>query len=231
LSTKIFCDIADVKIIKEFTKKKIVKGFTTNPSLIRKAGAKDYLNYCKKIIKVCKNKPVSLEVFGDNYNQMKKQGLIIHDLGKNIYVKIPITFTNGNYTSDVLKELVKLKIKLNITAIFTMNQIKTILPIVKNSGAILSVFAGRIFDCGEDANEIMKDICNLVNKESNCKVLWASPRMAYDYINAINCGAKIITMQLSQIKKLKMFEKKLEDYSLDTVKQFLKDANESGYKL
>ncbi len=208
-----------------------IDGYTFNPSIFRKNGATNYLDYSKKIVQKSGDKPLSLEVFADDTNEMINQAKILNSLSKNIYVKIPITFTNGNYTSDVLKELVKLKIKLNITAIFTMNQIKTILPIVKNSGAILSVFAGRIFDCGEDANEIMKDICNLVNKESNCKVLWASPRMAYDYINAINCGAKIITMQLSQIKKLKMFEKKLEDYSLDTVKQFLKDANESGYKL
>lgn len=208
-----------------------IDGYTFNPSIFRKNGATNYLDYSKKIVQKSGDKPLSLEVFADDINEMINQAKILNSLSKNIYVKIPITFTNGNYTSDVLKELVKLKIKLNITAIFTMNQIKTILPIVKNSGAILSVFAGRIFDCGEDANEIMKDICNLVNKESNCKVLWASPRMTYDYINAINCGAKIITMQLSQIKKLKMFEKKLEDYSLDTVKQFLKDANESGYKL
>lgn len=208
-----------------------IDGYTFNPSIFRKNGATNYLDYSKKIVQKSGDKPLSLEVFADEINEMINQAKILNSLSKNIYVKIPITFTNGNYTSDVLKELVKLKIKLNITAIFTMNQIKTILPIVKNSGAILSVFAGRIFDCGEDANEIMKDICNLVNKESNCKVLWASPRMTYDYINAINCGAKIITMQLSQIKKLKMFEKKLEDYSLDTVKQFLKDANESGYKL
>ena len=224
---------ADGLNLDEFGKDYSIKidGYTFNPSIFRKNGATNYLDYSKKIVKKSGDKPLSLEVFADDINEMINQAKILNSLSKNIYVKIPITFTNGNYTSDVLKELVKLKIKLNITAIFTMNQIKTILPIVKNSGAILSVFAGRIFDCGEDANEIMKDICNLVNKESNCKVLWASPRMTYDYINAINCGAKIITMPLSQIKKLKMFEKKLEDYSLDTVKQFLKDANESGYKL
>jgi transaldolase len=224
---------ADGLNLDEFGKDYSIKidGYTFNPSIFRKNGATNYLDYSKKIVQKSGDKPLSLEVFADDINEMINQAKILNSLSKNIYVKIPITFTNGNYTSDVLKELVKLKIKLNITAIFTMNQIKTILPIVKNSGAILSVFAGRIFDCGEDANEIMKDICNLVNKESNCKVLWASPRMTYDYINAINCGAKIITMQLSQIKKLKMFEKKLEDYSLDTVKQFLKDANESGYKL
>ena len=150
LSTKIFCDIADIKIIKEFTKK-IVKGFTTNPSLIRKAGAKDYLNYCKKIIKVCKNKPVSLEVFGDNYNQMKKQGLIINDLGKNIYVKIPVCNSKGVFSGKIIKHLSNNKVNLNITAVYTSDQTKKILKVInKNSNVIISMFIGRASDAGKD---------------------------------------------------------------------------------
>ena len=208
-----------------------IDGYTFNPSIFRKNGAEDYLEYSKKLIKNSENKPISLEVFADDHNGMIKQAKILNSLSENIYVKIPIMFTNGAYTTGVLEELNSLNIKLNVTAIFTIDQIKKILPILNKSSSILSVFAGRIFDCGKDANKLMKEICEYVNKESRCKVLWASPRMSYDYINAIECGAKIITMQLSQIKKLQMFKKDLTEYSQDTVKQFYNDAKESGFKL
>ena len=208
-----------------------IDGYTFNPSIFRKNGAKDYLDYSKKVVSLSNTKPLSLEVFVDDKDGMIKQAKILNSLGKNIYVKIPISFTNGNFTHEVISELSNQNIKMNITAIFTIEQIRKILPIVKNKNAILSVFAGRIFDCGKDANKIMKEICHEVKNSSNCEVLWASPRMSYDYKNAINCGAQIITMQLSQIKKLKMFNKSLDDYSLETVKQFFIDAKSSGYKL
>ena len=208
-----------------------IDGYTFNPSIFRKNNAQDYLTYSKKIISKCKTKPVSLEVISDDESGMVDQAKILHSLSKNIFVKIPITFTNKEFTIRVLEKLVSNNIKLNITAIFTYEQINRILPIVKNTNTILSVFAGRIFDCGKDASQIMKDICEKVRNKSKCKVLWASPRMPYDYVNAIKCGAHIITMQLSQIKKLKMFEKSLEDYSLETVKQFYNDAKSSGFKL
>lgn len=208
-----------------------IDGYTFNPSIFKKNGANDYLDYSKELIKRSENKPISLEVFADDTDGMIKQAKILNSLSNNIYVKIPISFTNGEYTLDVLKELNSQKIKLNITAIFTLEQIKKVLPILEKSNSILSVFAGRIFDCGKDANKLMREICEIVNKESQCKVLWASPRMSYDYINAIDCGAKIITMQLSQIKKLQMFKKDLTEYSRDTVKQFFNDAKDSGFKL
>lgn len=208
-----------------------IDGYTFNPSIFRKNGAKDYLDYSKKVVSLSGSKPLSLEVFADDKTGMIKQAKILNDLGSNIYVKIPISFTNGNFTDEVISELAKNKIKMNITAIFTIEQIKKILPIVKDTNSILSVFAGRIFDCGKDANQIMEDICGEVKKVSKCQVLWASPRMSYDYHNAIKCGAHIITMQLSQIKKLKMFNKSLDEYSLETVKQFYDDATSSGYKL
>ncbi|WP_440644050.1 transaldolase family protein [Candidatus Pelagibacter sp. HIMB123] len=207
-----------------------IDGYTFNPSIFKKNGAKDYLDYSKKIISKCNTKPLSLEVIADTESEMVNQAITLSKLSKNIYVKIPITYTNEESTSSVISSLVKKNVKLNITAIFTLKQIEQILPIVKETETILSVFAGRIFDCGQDANAMMKEICNFVKKHSNCKVLWASPRMSYDYINAINSGCDIITMQLSQIKKLKMFGKSLSDYSLETVKQFHQDAISSGYK-
>lgn len=208
-----------------------IDGYTFNPSLFKKNGAKDYLQYSKKIIKKCKSKPISLEVIADNDKEMIDQAIILDSLGPNVYVKIPITFTNRKYTTSVIIKLVKQRIKLNITAIFTMNQIKEILPVVKNTSSILSVFAGRIFDCGVDANMLMRKISLILKRESKCRLLWASPRMSYDYINAKKNGSDIITMQASQIRKLKYFKKNLEDYSLETVRQFYDDASSCQYKL
>ena len=208
-----------------------IDGYTFNPSIFKKHGVKNYLEHSKQIISKCDSKPLSLEVIADEQNKMIEQAQILHDLSKNIFVKIPITFTNKEFTTQVISTLVKSNIKLNVTAIFTLEQIKEILSKVKDTNSILSVFAGRIFDCGKDASKIMKEICNYVKTNSRCQVLWASPRMTYDYINAINCGADIITMQLSQIKKLKMFNKGLTEHSLETVRQFYDDGKSSGYKL
>ena len=208
-----------------------VDGYTFNPSIFKNHGAKDYLNYSKELVSKSKNKPISLEVFADSKDQMIEQAKILNDLGNNIFVKIPITYTNQKYTTDVLEILVKNKIQINLTAIFTHNQIKRVLPILKDTQTILSVFAGRIYDSGVDASKTMQEICDYVNDKSDCEVLWASPRMPYDYISAINVGAKIITMQPDQIKKIKFFGKNLDDYSLETAKkQFFDDANSSGFK-
>ncbi len=208
-----------------------IDGYTFNPSLFKKNGAKDYLDYSKKILEKSNNKPVSLEVFADDEKNMISQAKILNKLGKNVYVKIPVTFTNKQSTIKVLKDLVDSKIKMNITAIFTIDQVKNILPVLKDSETILSIFAGRIFDCGINAIKIMQTINERVHKDSKCKTLWASPRMSYDYINAISTGTDIITMQKSQIKKLNMFNKKLEEYSLETIKTFYDDAKSCGYKL
>ena len=208
-----------------------IDGYTFNPSLFKKNGATDYLDYSKKILSQSNNKPVSLEVFADEEAGMIKQAKILNSLAENVYVKIPITFTNKQFTSKVLYELVNENIKLNITAIFTIEQINKILPLVKETDSILSVFAGRIFDCGVNATEIMKSINTKVHNDSKCRTLWASPRMTYDYINAMETKTDIITMQIEQIKKIKMFEKNLDDYSLETIKIFYEDAKSSGFKI
>ena len=208
-----------------------IDGYTFNPSIFKNQGVKDYLDYSKKLIIKSKKKPISREVFADDEKSMIKQAKILNDLGENVFVKIPITYTNKEYTDKVLETLVKEKIKINLTALFTLKQIQKILPIVKDTNTILSVFAGRIYDCGLDANKIMGEICDFVKNNSKCEVLWASPRMLYDYKGAINIGADIITMQSQQIQKFKLFGKKPEDYSLETVKQFFNDAKNSGYKI
>ena len=224
---------ADGPELNEINKKIVfnIDGYTFNPSLFRKLRVKNYLNFCKKIIKKCSNKPISFEVFGDDEKSMYKQALILSSLSKNIYVKIPITFTNGKTTKNLLKKLVQKKIQLNITAIFTLKQIKTILPVVKNTNSILSIFAGRIYDCGFDAFREMKIINNYIKKNSKCKSLWASCRMPFDIVSAINSKTDIITMGIPMIKKITNFKLSKEKYSKLTVMQFFLDAKKSKYKL
>tara|TARA_B100000287_G_scaffold286590_1_gene270153 strand:- start:331 stop:1029 length:699 start_codon:yes stop_codon:yes gene_type:complete len=208
-----------------------IDGYTFNPSLFKKNGATDYIGYSKKILEICSGKPVSLEVFADDHDGMINQGQILNNLASNVFVKIPISFTNGDTTSKVIHELLNLGIKLNITAIFTLEQIKNIIDIIKDSESILSVFAGRIYDCGVDAKEKVKEINTFIKDNSKCKSLWASTRMPFDYVTAIDVKSDIITMQISHIEKLKMFGTNLNDYSLKTVKQFYEDAKSSGFKI
>ena len=152
MNTKIFCDIADFKLIKKFNKKKIVKGFTTNPSLMRKAGAKNYEKYSKEILKICKKKPISFEVFGDNHKSMMDQALKINKWGKNVYVKIPVVNSKGKFTGKIIKELNNKKIKLNITAVIlqAIKQNKFLNQLIKKQKLIISIFAGRASDTGKD---------------------------------------------------------------------------------
>ena len=232
MNTKIFCDIADIKTINKFTKKKIVKGFTTNPSLIRKAGAKDYLNYCKQILHVSKNKPVSLEVFADNYSEMKKQSLILNGLGKNIYVKIPVCNSKGVFSGKVINFLSKNKVKLNITAVYTAEQTKRILKVInKKSDVIISIFIGRASDAGKDPiPELLKSI-RIARKYKRVKILWASVREPYNYLQAKKIGCHIITVPPSIIEKIEKFGKSYNSLTLETVKAFLSDSKKSNFKI
>ena len=229
--TKIFCDIADIKLIKKFSKKKIVKGFTTNPTLMRKAGAKDYLSYCKKITKVT-NKPISLEVFADTKNEMINQGIKLSKLGTNIYVKVPIINSSGVLSSAVIKDLNSRNIKLNITAIYTVSQVNTILKnINKKTNIIISVFIGRMSDAGIDPLPILKKILKKCKNYKNVKVLWASVREAYNYIESKRIKCDIITIPPGIIEKIENFGDKPNKLTKDTVKKFLIDSNSSNFKI
>ena len=230
--TKIFCDIADIKLIKKFTKKKIVKGFTTNPSLMRKAGAKNYENYSKKIIKICKNKPVSLEVFADDYLGMKKQAKKINSWGKNVYVKIPVVNSKGIFTGKIIKELNNAEIKLNITAVYSAKETKKILKIInKKTKVIISIFAGRAADSGKDPITEFKKSLKLSKKYQNVQILWASVREPYNYLQAKKLGCHIITVPPNIIEKIQKFGKSLNSLMLETVKTFLVDSKKSKFKL
>ena len=230
--TKIFCDIADIKLIKKFNKKKIVKGFTTNPSLIRKAGAKDYENYCLKIIKSCKNKPVSLEVFADSNKEMEKQGLTISNWGKNVYVKIPIINSKGIFTGKTIRKLNNNNVKLNITAVYSTAQVQKILRVInKKTKVIISIFAGRAGDTGIDPIPVFKKSLKLTKKFRNVEILWASVREPYNYTQAKNLGCQIITIPPKIIEKIEKFGKSFNQLTLETVKGFLIDSKKSKFRL
>ena len=232
MKTKIFCDIAELDIIKKFNKKKIVKGFTTNPSLMRKAGAKDYKSYSKKILNICKNKPVSLEVFADEYNEMKKQAFKINTWAKNVYVKVPIVNSKGEFMGKIIRELNGQKIKLNITAVYTAMQTQKILKIVnKKTPVIISIFAGRASDTGKDPiPEFIKSI-SLSKKFKNVEILWASVREPYNYLHAKKLGCHIITVPPSTIEKIEKFGKTFNQLTRETVKTFLIDSKKSKFKI
>ena len=229
--TNIFCDIADIGLIKKFNKKKIVKGFTTNPSLIRKAGAKNYAKYSKSILKIT-NKPVSFEVFADNVENMILQGKKISKWGRNVYVKVPVTNSKGRFMGKVISTLNKNKIKLNITAVYNSKQTMQILKnINKKTQVIISIFAGRMADTGKDpVPQFIKSI-NISKKYKNVKILWASTREPYNYLQAKNLGCHIITAPPAIIEKIEKFGKSFKKLTTDTVKGFLIDSKSSNFKL
>ena len=229
--TKIFCDIADINLIKKFNRKKIVKGFTTNPSLMRKAGAKDYQNYSKKILRVTK-KPISFEVFADNHDEMIKQGKKISKWGKNVFVKVPYSNTKGKFSGKVIKTLNSKKIKLNITAVYTAKQTKQILKnIDKKTKVIISIFAGRMADTGKDPLPQIKNSIFLSKKYKNVQILWASTREPYNYLEAKKLGCHIITVPPIIIEKIEKFGKSFSKLTTDTVKGFLLDSKKSKFSM
>ena len=229
--TKIFCDIANKSIINKFNKKKIVKGFTTNPSLMRKAGAQNYEDYCKQIIKIT-NKPISFEVFADDEKSMISQGKQISKWGKNIYVKVPYINSKGKFTGKVIKELNKEKIKLNITAVYTFQQTKKILKKVdKKTQVIISIFAGRMADAGKDPIPEIKKSISYAKKYKNVKILWASTREAYNFLQAKELECHLITVPPNIIEKIESFGKSFSELTVSTVKSFLIDSKKSKFKL
>lgn len=229
--TKIFCDIADISLIKKFNKKSIVKGFTTNPSLMRKAGATNYSKYCKNILKITK-KPISFEVFADDIDEMHVQAKKIASWGKNVNIKIPITNSKGEDTSDLISSLCNEDIQVNVTAIFTYNQIKNLISKINHeSKIILSIFAGRIADTGVDPVPLIKEVVEFTKEYQQAEVLWASPRELLNIYHAENSGCHIITIAADIINKLNLIGKDLNQFSLETVNMFYQDAKKSEFKI
>ena len=231
MSIKIFCDIADLKLINEFNKKNLVKGFTTNPSLMRKAGAKNYKSFCEKILKITK-KPISFEVFADDTKNMIYQGIKINKMAKNVYVKVPVCNSKGKFMGKVIKELNKKNVKINITAVYHANQTKMILRnINKKTKVIISIFAGRMGDVGKDPIPEFQKSIKLANKYKNVEILWASTREPYNFLQAKRLGCHIITVPPKIIEKIEKFGKTFKNLTIETVQNFLKDSKKSSFKI
>ncbi len=232
--TKIYCDIADLKQINLYKKKIIVKGFTTNPTLMRKAGAKDYKEYCKKLLKCLKyyRKDLSLEVLADDSSNMRRQAYEINSWDNSVYVKIPVLNSKGEFQGKLIEELNHNNINLNITAVFSVDQCKNILKkINKKTKVIISIFAGRIGDSGKNSLEIIKKCISICKKYKNVQILWASTREAFNYVMAKKIGCHIITMPPDMIKKIGSFGKTAKQLSIKTVEGFLADSKKSKFNL
>ena len=227
----IFADGADIKSIKKLDKLSFVKGFTTNPSLMRKSGIKNYLDFARKVSKIIKKKPISLEVFSDNIQEMEKQALILSKISNNFNIKIPITNSKGFSTAGLISKLSSNGLDCNVTAIFTFYQIKNLMKkLPRNTKIILSVFAGRIADSGIDPEILIKQIKKFLKNYKNAKLLWASTREVLNIFQAARCGCDIITVPYDILSKLKYVGKNQAKFSLETVKMFKEDAEKAGFK-
>lgn len=232
LNIKIFADGADADSMVNEHKKGYVSGFTTNPTLMKKDGVEDYERFAKNVLSKITDLPVSFEVFSDDFDSMEKEAMLISSWGKNVYVKIPITNTKGESSLNLIKKLSAGKLNLNITAILTVEQVKGVSEnICDEAHTIVSVFAGRIADTGRDPVPVMKESKEILKKNKNAHLLWASSRELLNIFQAEACGCDIITVTNDIIKKFPMVGKDLTELSLDTVKMFYNDASSAGYKL
>jgi transaldolase len=232
IKIKLFGDGADLKSMKSLYDEGVVSGFTTNPTLMRNAGVTDYESFAKSALEMIPDAPISFEVFSDTMHEMEREARKIASWGRNVYVKIPITNTKGESTRPLIKKLSDDGIKLNITAILTVNQVAAVEEALsKSTPSIVSVFAGRIADTGRDPVDIMKKAVEILKPNRNSELLWASSRELFNIIQAEACGCHIITVTNELLKKLKMVDKDLDELSLDTVKMFYNDAQSVGYNI
>ena len=232
LKIKIFLDGADKEDILDINNKPFIKGLTTNPSLMKKAGIKDYKFFAKDILTVIRKKPISFEVFSDEFDEMEKQAMEISSWADNVYVKIPITNTKRVSSAKLIKNLAQKKIRLNITAIMNVDQVKTVLSVLNQEvPSIISVFAGRVADTGRDPIPLMKNCLKEMEINKNSELLWASSRELLNIFQANEMGCHIITVTKEIINKLELVNYNLDEYSLDTVKNFYKDALDAKFSI
>lgn len=232
LKVKIYADGADIQEMKKEYAKGIVKGFTTNPTLMKKAGITSYSNFSKEILKEITELPISMEVFSDDFDEMGEEAHEISSWGENVFVKIPITNSRGESSVSLIRNLSEEGLKLNITAIFTLEQTKAVLDVLKpGTENIISIFAGRIMDAGVDAEEIMKEAAKLCREKGNAKLLWASCREVFNIVQANRCGVDIITVTNDILAKLGNWGKSLEQFSLETVQMFARDSKALGFSI
>ncbi len=232
LNIKIYADGANVEEMVEADKNNLVDGFTTNPTLMAKAGITNYLEFAEEVLSSIKEKSISFEVFSDEIDEMYNQALKLKNLGENVYVKIPVSNTKSEYTYDLINSLSNESVKLNITALFTKDHIDKVYDSLnKNTQSIISIFAGRIANAGIDPEPTMKYASGLVAENDSIETLWASSREVFNIIQAERTGTDIITLAPNLLSGMKDLGKDLDDFSLDTVKMFYKDATEAGFSL
>ncbi|RKW03358.1 MAG: transaldolase, partial [Streptococcus sp.] len=232
LSIKVYSDGAVLETMLKDLNSGLVSGFTTNPSLMKKAGITSYIGFAKEVLKDIKEFHVSFEVFADDIETMEKEAEKIASLGENVYVKIPVTNSKGESTVDLMKRLAAKGVKINATAIFTLEQVREVVGALKaGTPGIVSVFAGRIADTGVDPVPIMKEALSICRQKDGVELLWASPRETYNIYQADELGVDIITCTSDLIQKLSLNGKDLTEYSLETVQMFLKDSTSLGFKI
>ena len=235
LHVRIFADGADLKSIAELSRNRFISGFTTNPTLMRKAGVTDYITFAQEVIKIVAPKSISLEVFSDEFPEMERQARRLAALGQNVYVKIPITNTRGKSSAELIERLAGEGIKLNITAILTLAQVKitaaALSGALSDTPAIISIFAGRIADTGVDPEPLMREAKMVLVNRPQHQLLWASCRELFNIFQADKVGTDIITVPPEILKKLPMVGMDLSDLSLDTVQMFDRDASAAGFKI
>lgn len=232
LQIDIYADGAEIDKMCEEYEKGLVKGFTTNPTLMKKAGVVSYTEFAKKAVEVIPDLPISFEVFADDFGTMKKEAKVLSGYGENVFVKIPVTNSKGEDSISLIKELSEEGVKLNITGIFTIRQVKGVLDVlVEGTENIISVFAGRIADTGVDAEVIMKEAAELCKKKQGVKSLWASCREVFNVVQAERCGVDIITITDDILQKLSLIGKDLEEFSVETVQMFVRDGRSLGFTI
>jgi len=232
LNVKLFADGADLDGIGEMAKNPLIAGFTTNPTLMRKAGVSDYKSFAKEVLRIIDGKPVSFEVFADEFDEMEKQALEIASWGDNINIKIPVTNTRGEFSGPLIKRLSGAGVQLNVTALMTLEQVKSVTDnLAPETPAIISVFAGRIADTGRDPMPIMAEAVRIMSSKPKAELIWASPRELLNVFQADAIGCHIITATNDILKKLSLVGKELDEYSLETVQMFYDDAKEAGYSI
>ena len=232
LQVKLFADGADLTGIKEMYANPLIKGFTTNPTLMRKAGVEDYKAFAAQVLQAVPDRPVSLEVFADEFDEMERQALEIASWGQNVNVKIPVTNTRGEFAGPLVERLSKAGVAVNVTAIMTLEQVRRITDhLAPGTPAIISVFAGRIADTGRDPVPIMAEAVRIMQGRPKAELIWASPRELLNIFQADAIGCHIITATNDILKKLSLVQKDLQQYSLETVEMFYRDATAAGYKI
>jgi transaldolase len=232
LKVKLFADGAEKAGMLEMYQNPLISGFTTNPTLMKIAGVSDYEAFAKDILTHIPDKPISFEVFSDEFDEMERQALDIASWGENVYVKIPITNTKGESSVPLVATLSENGVKVNVTAMFTVEQVQSVIPgLSKGPGSYVSVFAGRIADAGLDPLPIMREVLGLIKDYPGIELIWASPRELYNVVQADEIGCDIITATNSILKKLPSLGKDLNQFSLETVQMFYDDASEAGYTL